>query len=80
MEPVSQAEGLAGSADAVVVISESAALADAAATAIGNAVSKKNDISSAIRLGENIEGVLGIIVIVDDQMGVWGKVELVGLG
>jgi ApbE superfamily uncharacterized protein (UPF0280 family) len=69
-----------GTADAVVVISESAALADAAATAIGNAVSKKGDIPSAIRLGENIEGVLGVIAILDDQMGVWGKVELVGLG
>ncbi|NVM56699.1 MAG: UPF0280 family protein [Desulfobacterales bacterium] len=68
-----------GRADAVAVISESAALADAAATAIGNAVSNKADIASAIHLGENIQGVVGIVVILDDKMGLWGKVELVRL-
>jgi hypothetical protein len=69
-----------GRADAAVVISASAALADAAATAIGNAVSGKADVPSAIRLGEKIDGVLGIVVILDDKMGVWGNVELVRLG
>jgi ApbE superfamily uncharacterized protein (UPF0280 family) len=69
-----------GNADAAVVISESAALADAAATAIGNAVSDKTDIASAIRTGENIEGVLGIVVILGDKIGMWGEVELVKLG
>jgi ApbE superfamily uncharacterized protein (UPF0280 family) len=68
-----------GRADAAVVISESAALADAAATAIGNAVSNKADIPAAIQVGENIQGVLGVVVIVDDKMGVWGEVELVRL-
>ncbi len=69
-----------GRADAAVVISASAALADAAATAIGNRVSDKVDIASAIRFGEDIDGVLGIAVIVDDKMGAWGQVELVKLG
>lgn len=69
-----------GSSDAVVVISESAALADATATTIGNAVSKKEDVVSAIHLAGNIQGVLGVVVILDDHMGVWGTVELVGLG
>ncbi len=68
-----------GSADAAVVISESAALADAAATAIGNMVSNKTDITSAIRMGKNIEGILGIVVILGDKLGVWGRVELVKL-
>ena len=69
-----------GRADAAVVVSASAALADAAATAIGNAVTDKADVPSAIRLGEKIDGVLGIVVILDDKMGVWGNVELVRLG
>jgi ApbE superfamily uncharacterized protein (UPF0280 family) len=69
-----------GRADAAIVISASAALADAAATAIGNRVSDKADIASAIHLGENIDGVLGVAVIVDDKMGAWGQVELVRLG
>lgn len=69
-----------GRADAAIVISASAALADAAATAIGNRVSDKADIASAIHLGENIDGVLGVAVILDDKMGAWGQVELVRLG
>ena len=69
-----------GRADAAVVVSASAALADAAATAIGNRVSDKADIASAIHLGENIDGVLGVAVILDDKMGAWGQVELVRLG
>ncbi len=68
-----------GRADAAVVIAESAVLADAAATAVGNAVENKADISSAIRLGEDIDGVLGVVVILGDKMGVWGQVELVRL-
>jgi ApbE superfamily uncharacterized protein (UPF0280 family) len=68
-----------GRADAVLVISESVALADAAATAIGNVISNKTDIASGIHLGEKIPDVLGIVVILDDQMGLWGNVKLVKL-
>jgi ApbE superfamily uncharacterized protein (UPF0280 family) len=66
-----------GWADAAVVISESAALGDAAATAIGNKVSGKNDIKPAIELGKRIEGVMGIVVILGKEIGFWGDVELV---
>jgi ApbE superfamily uncharacterized protein (UPF0280 family) len=69
-----------GRAEAVLVISESVALADAAATAIGNVISNKADIGSGIHLGEKIPDVLGIVVILGDQMGVWGNVKLVTLG
>jgi len=68
-----------GRADAAVVISESAALADAAATAIGNEVSGKHDIEPAIAFGRKIEGVLGIVVIVDKEIGFGGEVDLVRL-
>jgi ApbE superfamily uncharacterized protein (UPF0280 family) len=65
-----------GRADAAVVISDSTALADAAATAIGNKVSGKDDIEPAIAFGEKIKGVMGIVVIVDSRIGLWGDVEL----
>lgn len=65
-----------GRADAAVVISDSAALADAAATAIGNKVSSPHEIEAAIAFGQKIEGVLGIVVIVDSKIGFWGNVEL----
>jgi ApbE superfamily uncharacterized protein (UPF0280 family) len=60
-----------------VVISDSAALADAAATAIGNQVSTREEIEPAIARGREIEGVMGVVVILDDKIGLWGDVNLV---
>ena len=65
-----------GSADAVVVISDSTSLADAAATAIGNKVSSPDDVASAIEFGDSIEGLRGMIIIKDDTIGVQGEVKL----
>lgn len=65
-----------GRADAAVVISDSAALADAAATAIGNKIDSKDDIEPAIAFGKKIEGISGIVVIVSSKVGFWGGVEL----
>jgi len=66
-----------GKADAVCVISRSATLADAAASAIGNKVKNKNDIKNALDYGIKIPGVRGIIIICGSDMGAIGKVELV---
>jgi len=68
-----------GSADAVIVLSPSTALADAAATALGNMVKAADDIPQAIEKAQTIEGLRGVVVIVGDKMGVWGKVKLVPL-
>jgi len=65
-----------GKADAVVIISPSAILADAAATAVGNAVQTKADIDQALALAEAIEGVEGAIIIKDNRAGFWGKVKI----
>jgi ApbE superfamily uncharacterized protein (UPF0280 family) len=65
-----------GSADAVVVLSPSATLADAAATAIGNRVSIAGDVSDAIEFGKIISGLTGLIIIKDENIGVWGEVNL----
>jgi ApbE superfamily uncharacterized protein (UPF0280 family) len=66
-----------GTADAVCVKSESTSLADAAATAIGNRVKKKTDIKKALTFGARIRGVLGILIIVGDELGAWGELELI---
>lgn len=66
-----------GSSDATTVISKNTALADAAATAVGNRVVSASDISSAIEFGSKIPGVEGIVVVKDDKLGTWGRVELV---
>ena len=68
-----------GKADAVVVLSESVAVADAAATALGNRVAGKSDIQSAIGMGGDIPGLKGLVIILGSELGVWGDVELVRL-
>lgn len=65
-----------GRSDAVIVISESTALADAAATAIGNRVNDAADIDAAIEFGRTISGLKGIVVVKDDRTGAWGDVKL----
>jgi hypothetical protein len=65
-----------GQADAVVTLCKSATLADAAATAIGNLVVECSDIPKGIELAKSIEGLLGVVIIKDDSMGVWGKVKV----
>lgn len=68
-----------GKADAVCVTSRSCALADAAATAVGNRVGSTSDIAKAVDFGKEIAGVEGLLIIVGDQIGLWGKLELVAL-
>jgi len=65
-----------GRADAVCVLSDSAVLADAAATAIGNRVKNKNDIQKALDWGMAIDGVLGVVIIIGDAIGLLGDIEL----
>ncbi len=66
-----------GKADAVVTLSASAALADAAATAIGNLVSQPEDIQKGIDFAGGVEGLKGVVIIKDDKLGVWGRVKIV---
>jgi ApbE superfamily uncharacterized protein (UPF0280 family) len=68
-----------GRADAVTVISSSAPLADAAATMTCNQIKSEGDIRQAIDFAQKIEGVLGVVVIVGEQIGAWGDVELVSI-
>jgi hypothetical protein len=65
-----------GSADAVIVLSSSTALADAAATGIGNLIKKVTDIPKGIEFAQAIEGLKGVVIIKGDKMGLWGKVKI----
>ncbi|MDD5712968.1 MAG: UPF0280 family protein [Smithellaceae bacterium] len=66
-----------GKANAVTIKARTSTLADAAATAIGNRVVRKEDIRSALDFGQSIKGVSGILIVLNDQLGVWGDMELV---
>jgi len=62
------------------VLAESAALADGAATALGNRVQTAEDIEPALVWLRGIKGVLGGAVVVGEKLGAWGEVELVKVG
>jgi uncharacterized protein len=64
-----------GCADSVVVLSKSTILADAVATATCNRVRSKDDLTPALEYARSIPGVLGIIIIVKNNLISWGKVE-----
>jgi len=65
-----------GRADAACVVAASAALADAAATALGNRVPDAGAIQTALEWAATVPEILGAVIIVGDQLGAWGKVEL----
>lgn len=66
-----------GAADTATVIAESGALADAAASAVGNRVRSAHDIETALEVARGIDGVLGAVVTIAGAMGAWGQIELV---
>lgn len=65
-----------GRADAAVVISQSAILADAAATAIGNLIQDEYDIPKGIEFAQKIKGIIGVLIIKNEKMGIWGDIKL----
>ena len=66
-----------GSADAVVVLSPSAILADAVATASANLVNNAGDLKLAVDFATSITGVTGALAICGDKLAVQGQVKLV---
>uniref|UniRef100_UPI004055C57B UPF0280 family protein n=1 Tax=Candidatus Electrothrix sp. TaxID=2170559 RepID=UPI004055C57B len=67
-----------GQADAVVVIASSTALADTAATRLGNEVGrKKKSIQHALEVAKGIAGLAGVVIVSGEHLGAWGDVELV---
>ena len=65
-----------GKADAVVVCSPSAILADAAATAACNLIKTDTDVEKALKYLGSIDGVIGAVVIFGDKLGAWGNVRI----
>ena len=66
-----------GKADAVVVTAKNGALADAAATAIGNRVKRVGDIDKGLNFAKKIKGIKGVLIIKDDQLGAYGSLRIV---
>jgi ApbE superfamily uncharacterized protein (UPF0280 family) len=66
-----------GRADCATVISPSGALADAAATELGNRVAAPGDIEDALDWVLSVDGVLGAVAVMEGAFGAKGEVELV---
>ena len=65
-----------GRADAVSVLAPSAALADAAATAVGNVVRTALDLGRGLEKAKSLTGLTGVVIILGDKLAAWGEVEL----
>jgi uncharacterized protein len=65
-----------GKTDAVTIISPDAALADAAATRLGNMVKTQADIDKALELAPRISSIEAVLILIKDKMGVWGNIEI----
>jgi ApbE superfamily uncharacterized protein (UPF0280 family) len=69
-----------GTADAVVVVASSTALADAAATRLANEVQgDRQSMNTSLALAAELEGISGVVIVSGDQLGAWGEIELVKL-
>ena len=62
-----------GAADAATVISNSASLSDAAATALCNSVTDAHSVSRAFHAINHVDGIEGALVIYKDVLATWGK-------
>lgn len=69
-----------GNSDVVCILARSAVLADAAATSLGNIIITKKDLGKVAEKAAAIDGILGGVAIMDDEMVVWGDVELKAIG
>ncbi|HOP09111.1 MAG TPA: UPF0280 family protein [Candidatus Methanofastidiosa archaeon] len=65
-----------GNADAVTVLSSSAILADALATSICNMIKCPQDIEMAIRSAKDIPGVIGVVALMGEDIGIWGNLKI----
>ncbi|MFZ5649223.1 MAG: UPF0280 family protein [Bacillota bacterium] len=66
-----------GCADAAVILSPSAPLADAVATATGNMVRSGDDLEKAVDFALSVPGITGALVILGDKLAAKGKIKLV---
>ena len=68
-----------GKADAVCIIAASSLFADGLATCLGNIVKDKDDIPVAIEKGKTYDGVIGILIVLGKNLGIWGDLEIVSI-
>ncbi|MCK5915018.1 MAG: UPF0280 family protein [Deltaproteobacteria bacterium] len=68
-----------GRADAVTIVAENSALADAVATAMANQVAKKSDLALVVDKALVLAGVTGAVAIYGDDFAAGGQLELINI-
>jgi len=68
-----------GQADAAVVLSHDAYLADACATRLGNDIKQPGDLQQALDAIAAVDGVIGAVAVMDELCGAVGNITLVSL-
>jgi ApbE superfamily uncharacterized protein (UPF0280 family) len=68
-----------GRADAATVVAVTSALADAAATALGNRIRRPDEIEPSLNWAMSIPGVTGAVAILGERIGFQGDLELVSI-
>ena len=66
-----------GRADAVVTIADSAALADAAATAIANRIHTEDDLNDVLQAEREKGRLPGCVAVIGEHLGAYGDIEIV---
>jgi len=66
-----------GHADAVVAVSDSTALADAAATAIANRIKSPDDVEKVINQEAEKNVLKGLIACCGDKIAFWGEIKII---
>ena len=46
---------------------------------MGNIIGQKNDIEKAVAFGKGVAGIIGIVIIMDDRIALWGDISVVPL-
>jgi hypothetical protein len=64
-----------GCADSVVILSKSPSLADAVATSTANRINSKDDLQRALDFARSVKGILGVVIILKNNLITWGNVE-----
>jgi len=66
-----------GKADAVCVVSRSAAMADAYATAIGNIIHSAGDLDQGVEIAKRSNDIIGLVIIFREYIAMWGGIKVV---
>ena len=68
-----------GRADAVTIVADNTALADAVATAMTNRVQEKVDLARVVESSLTLAGVFGAVAVMGDDLAAGGDIELIDI-